>query len=297
MKNNIKNSLIIAISTISSFNTYAQDLEAILESETPKTENYTTATFKGTRILNGHSVENRKKGVTEFVISHRFGRVNDGVDELFGLDTSNIRFALERGITDNLMLGLGRSSFEKTYDGFVKYKILKQRDTKNTMPVSVSAFGSVAYRTLKDFDPDNAPTFSQKLTYVSQLSIARKFSSSFSLQIMPSFVYRNSVLINEDPHGIATIGAGARAKITKRMAINAEYHYTINPLESIDSSNSLALGVEIETGGHVFQIILSNSITMIEKSFLTDSTDDFFDGDIHLGFNISRAFEGRRKKK
>ena len=293
----MKNILLATVLFMAAFQTYAQDLSAILESETPQTKNYTTATFKGTRILNGHSIENRKKGVTEFVISHRFGRVNLGLEELYGLDQSNIRFALERGLTDDLMIGLGRSSFDKTYDGFLKYKILKQRDTKNTMPVSVSAFGSIAYRTLKDFDPENEPTFSQKLSYVTQLLIARKFSSSFSLQVMPSFVYRNSVKTNEDPHGIVALGFGGRAKITKRMAINAEYHYTVNPLESIDTTNSLALGLEIETGGHVFQIILSNSITMIEKSFITESTDDFFEGDIHLGFNISRAFEGGKKKK
>lgn len=297
MKNNMRQLLILTILSMLGFQTYAQDLDDILDSITPETKNYTTATFKGTRILNGHSVETRKKGVTEFVISHRFGRVNTGLEELYGLDTSNIRFALERGLTDDLMVGLGRSSFDKTYDGFVKYKFLKQRDTKNTMPVSVVAFGSIAYKTLKDFDPDNEPTFSQKLTYVSQLLIARKFSPGLSLQIMPSFVYRNSVKINEDPHGIFALGFGGRAKITKRMAINAEYHYTVNPLESIDTTNSLALGLEIETGGHVFQIILSNSITMIEKSFITESTDNFFDGDIHLGFNISRAFEGGKKKK
>ncbi|WP_298485476.1 DUF5777 family beta-barrel protein [uncultured Maribacter sp.] len=293
----MKNLFLIAVLVMACTQTYAQDLSAILESNMPETENYTTATFKGTRILNGHSIENRKKGVTEFVISHRFGRINLGFDELYGLDQSNIRFALERGITDDLMLGIGRSSFEKTYDGFVKYRILKQRDTKNTMPISLSFFGSLAYRTIKDFDPEKEPTFNQKLTYVGQLLIAKKFSPGFSMQIMPSYVYRNSVKIHNDPHGIFAMGIGGRAKITKRMALNAEYHYTINPLQSINASNSLALGLEIETGGHVFQIILSNSITMIEKSFITESTDDFFKGDIHLGFNISRAFQGKNKKK
>ncbi|GAA3642534.1 DUF5777 family beta-barrel protein [Flavivirga jejuensis] len=277
--------------------TMAQDLLNILESEAPKTKNYTSATFKGTRILNGHSIELRKKGVTEFVISHRFGRVNLGIDELYGLDQSNIRFALEKGITDNLMVGLGRSSFEKTYDGFLKYKLIKQRSNKNSTPISATVFGSVAYRSIKDFDPLDKPTFNQKLTYFTQLMIARKFSPELSLQIMPSYTYRNLVKTNDDPHGIAAIGFGGRAKISKRMALNAEYHYTINPLKSIDTTNSLALGLEIETGGHVFQIILSNSITMIEKSFITESTDNFFEGDIHLGFNISRAFQGKKKNK
>ena len=273
----------------------AQDLDAILDQQTPQEESFVSATFKGTRILNGHSIENRKKGVLEFVISHRFGRINTGLDELFGLDDSNIRFALEKGLTDNLMLGFGRSSFEKTYDAFVKYKLLKQTFGNDRVPFSVSLFGSTVYKSFKDFTNEDL-TFSQRLTYVSQLLIARKFNANFSLQIIPSYIHNNSVRINEDPHGIFALGIGGRIKLTKRMALNAEYHYTVNPLQSIDAVNSLAFGVELETGGHVFQIILSNSITMIEKAFISESTDNFFNGDIHLGFNISRAFHGKKSK-
>ena len=275
----------------------AFDLLNLLEEEAPKVKNYVSATFKGTRILNGHSIENRKKGVTEFVISHRFGRVNLGFDELYGLDQSNIRFALERGITDNLMLGIGRSSFEKTFDGFLKYKVLKQQTGKRVIPISASLFGSVAYRGIDDFEPGKELTFNQRLTHVAQLLIARKFNSNFSLQITPSYIHKNSVRTNEDPHDILAIGGGSRIKLTKRTSLNIEYHHTLNPLQSIDAVNSFAMGVDIETGGHVFQIILSNSITMIEKGFITESTDDFFKGDIHLGFNISRAFQSSKKKK
>ena len=294
----MKNFLIVFALWAISSHTFAQDLLDILEEETPQTKNYTAATFKGTRILNGHSVENRKKGILEFVISHRFGRVNLGADELYGLDQSNIRFAFEYGLSDDIMLGVGRSSFDKTYDGFVKYKFLKQSAGKNSFPFTASLFTSIAYKTLKDFDPENEPSFSQKLSYVSQVLIARKFSSAFSLQITPTYIHRNSVKINEDPHDIFAVGVGSRIKLTNRISINGEYFYTVNPLESINTSNSIAFGVDIETGGHVFQIILSNSITMIEKSFITESTDDFFEGDIHLGFNISRAFQlGKNKKK
>ncbi len=275
----------------------AQDLFEILDEETPQTKEYATATFKGTRILNGHSIENRKKGILEFVISHRFGRVNLGADELFGLDQSNIRFAFEYGLTDNLMIGVGRSSFEKAYDAFFKYKLLKQGIGKKSFPISVSLFGSTVYRSVDDFEPGNEPSESDRLFYTTQLLLARKFSPGFSLQIMPSYIHRNSVAIEEDPHDIFALGIGGRIKLTKRISINGEYHYTLNPLESINTTNSLAFGIDIETGGHVFQIILSNSITMIEKSFITESTDDFFEGDVHLGFNISRAFQFGQKKK
>jgi hypothetical protein len=273
-----------------SFQYFAQDLLDILEKETPQTDQIVTATFKGTRILNGHSIENRKDKELEFLISHRFGRVNLGFDELFGLDQSNIRFALEYGLNDDITIGLGRSSYEKTYDSFMKYSLLKQKKGVNSFPFAVSLFGSVAVKTLKDFDPSDKRTFAESLFYVGQVLIARKVNSSFSFQLTPTYVHRNTVRINEDPHDIFALGLGTRIKLNKRVSLNSEYYYAMDESKSINARNSLAFGVDIETGGHVFQLILSNAITMIEKSFITETTDDFFAGDIHFGFNISRTF-------
>lgn len=268
----------------------AQDLLEVLDNETPEKENIVTSTFKGTRILNGHSVENRKNEELEFIISHRFGRINLGFDELFGLDQSNIRFGLEYGMTDNLTIGLGRSSFDKTYDGFFKYSLLKQKRGENKFPFAVSLFGSIALKTLKDYDPADKRTFTESLFYVGQILIARKVSPSFSYQITPTYVRRNRVKVEADPHNFLALGLGSRVKLSKRVSVNGEYYYNFNELTSINTTNSLAFGVDIETGGHVFQLILSNAITMIEKSFITESTGDFFGGDIHFGFNISRTF-------
>ena len=273
-----------------SINIPAQDLLDILDSETPKTDNIVTATFKGTRILNGHSIENRKDKELEFIISHRFGRINLGFDELFGLDKSNIRFALEYGVNNNLTAGLGRSSFEKTYDGFLKYSLLKQKKGANSFPFAVSLFGSVAVKTLKDYDPADKRTFAESLFYVGQVLIAKKVSPSFSFQLTPTYVHRNTVRIAADPHDIFALGLGTRMKLTKRVSFNSEYYFAFDESKSIDARNSLAFGIDIETGGHVFQLILSNAITMIEKSFITENTGDFFSGDIHFGFNISRTF-------
>ncbi|MCX2678689.1 DUF5777 family beta-barrel protein [Galbibacter sp. EGI 63066] len=294
MKNVVTLLFLLVIQTY----TFAQDLMEILDEETPSQTTYTSATFKGTRIINGHSVENRKKGVLEFLISHRFGKINDGIDELFGLDDSNIRFALEYALTNDLTLGVGRSSFEKTYDGFVKYKLLKQSTGEKNFPLSVSLFGSVAKKTLKDYDPEEKPSFNDRLFYTTQVLIARKFSENLSLQVSPTHVHRNSVRIDADPHDIYAIGAGGRYKLSKRMSVNAEYFYTINPLKSVNTKNAVALSLDIETGGHVFQLMVSNAITMIEKAFITETTDDFFKGDLHFGFNISRAFQiGNKKNK
>jgi hypothetical protein len=271
---------------------FSQDLLDILDSETAVNDKeiIVTSTFKGTRIINGHSVENRKAKELEFIISHRFGRVNLGFDELFGLDQSNIRFAFEYGLSDDLTAGIGRSSFEKTYDSYLKYSLLKQKRGENSFPFAVSLFGSVAVKTLKDYEPSDKRSFAESLFYVGQVLIARKVNESISFQLTPTYVHRNTVKIDADPHDIFALGFGSRVKVSKRVSLNGEYYYAFDESTSINARNSLAFGVDIESGGHVFQIILSNAITMIEKSFITETTGNFFGGDIHLGFNISRTF-------
>ena len=274
----------------------SQDLEAILEEESSDTTLVVASTFNGTRLLNGHSVETRKTGVLEFLISHRFGRVNSGFDQLFGLDESNIRFGFEYAFNDNVTLALGRSSFEKTFDGYVKYRLLYQRTGVKPFPLSITLFGSATGKTIKDYLPENKPTFSERLSYTGQVLIASKINQNLSLQVMPTFVHFNTVPESNDPHDMVALGLGTRIKISKRVSINAEYYYNLNPFESIDVKNSIAFGVDIETGGHIFQIILGNSVSMIEKGFIAETTGSFFKGDIHFGFNISRAFQIKKTK-
>lgn len=272
---------------------YSQnDLLDILEEETKQevSSEIVTSIFKGTRILNGHSVENRKKQELEFIISHRFGRVNLGFDELFGLDQANIRFAFEYGLNDDLTIGIGRSSFEKTFDSFLKYSLIHQKKGEKSFPFAISLFGSIAAKTIKDYPPSDKRTFAESLFYVGQVLIASKVSSDFSVQLTPTYIHRNTVKIAEDPHDIFALGFGSRLKLSKRVSLNSEYFHAFNESVSINARNSLSFGVDIETGGHVFQLILSNSITMIEKSFIAETTGNFFGGDIHFGFNLSRTF-------
>ena len=285
----MKNKVLTAFVILFSLQISSQDLLDVLETETPETENIVSATFKGTRIVNGHSIENRKNKELEFIISHRFGQINTGIEELFGLDQSNIRFAFEYGLTDNLTAGLGRSSFEKTYDGYLKYSLLKQRTGVKSFPFAVSLFGSLTAKTQKAI-VGNERSFAESLFYVGQVLIAKKVSPSFSFQVTPTYVHRNLTAINADPHNLFSLGYGTRFKLSKRVSLNAEYYQQFNRLKSINSRNSVAFGVDIETGGHVFQIILSNAITMVEKGFITENTGNFFGGDIHLGFNLSRTF-------
>ena len=272
------------------------DLLNILDKESPKETSVVEQTFKGTRLINGHSIETRKKGVLDVIISHRFGRINSGGYQLFGLDDSNVRLGADYGITDRLNAGVGRNSFEKTYDGFLKYKFVRQQknDSRN-VPLSVVGFSSIALKTLKTGDPAGEPDFKSRLTYCYQVIIAKKFTPSFSLQLSPTLVHRNAVPELQDPNDIYALGAGGRIKLTKRLSLNAEYYYQFNRTDGSLIENSAAIGFDIETGGHVFQLHFTNSRAMIEKGFITETTGDFFDGDVHFGFNISRTFQvGKR---
>lgn len=280
---------------ITTFN-YAQNLEDILEKETVENVSEVLGTFKGTRILNGHSVETREKGVLEFLIQHRFGQLNSGSYQLFGLDQSNIRFGLEYAITNDLSIALGRNSFEKVYDAYVKYRLFHQ-NSDDSMPISLTLFGSAAEKTLKDYDPLNKPGFGERMAFTSQLLIARRFSPNFSLQLTPTLIHFNRVPTTNDPSKIYAIGIGSKIKLSNRISLNTEYFLNTNQFESFDTKNSLALGINIETGGHIFQLIFSNSRAMIEKSFIAETTGDFFNGDIHFGFNISRDFHLNKSKE
>jgi hypothetical protein len=272
------------------------DLPDLLNEDAEPEINYATATFKSTRILNGHSIERMPSGQLDFRISHRFGRINSGIYEFFGLDQASIHFSLEYGILDWLMVGVGRGTYEKTYDGFVKFLVLRQSSGARNMPVSVSVLSSVAATSLKWSDTSRVNYFSSRLSYVHQLLVARKLSPSFSVQLTPTFVHRNLVATEFDPNDLYAIGAGGRMKITKRISLNAEYYYLANPRDfmSLKTYNPLSVGFDIETGGHVFQLIFTNSISMIEKGFIGETTGSWGNGDIHFGFNISRVFTLKR---
>lgn len=258
---------------------------------------YTTATFKTTRLINAHSIEQLKGGVLDVKISHRFGTLNDGFYELFGLDNASIRIGGDYGITDWLMVGLGRSSFEKQYDGFMKVKLLRQSKGAKTMPLSLSGFAGIYYNTLKWADSSRDNYTTSRFNYVFQLIAARKFSEGFSLQISPTLVHYNLVPRATDPNDLLSVGIGARQKLSKRVSINAEYYYQIPGYKLEGSENALSLGIDIETGGHVFQLIFTNSTGIAENQYITKTNGRWQDGDIHFGFNIARVFTLKKPKQ
>jgi hypothetical protein len=269
-----------------------EDLMNLLNENSAKEINYTTATFKSTRIINGHSIERMPAGQLDVRISHRFGTVNTGAYNLFGLDQSNVHFSLEYGISRWLMVGFGRGTYEKTFDGFTKFTLLRQSSGAKVMPVSVSVLTSVALRSVKWADPARTNYFSSRLSYTGQVLIARKISPAFSVQVTPSYVHRNLVATEIDPNDLFALGAGGRMKLTKRLSLNAEYFYLANPKTYMSQQvyNPLSVGIDIETGGHVFQLLFTNSVAMVEKGFIGETTGSWRKGDVHFGFNISRVF-------
>jgi len=247
-----------------------------------------SATFKDTRIINAQSNETPGKNVLHFVIAHRFGQINEGAYALWGLDNASMRMAFDYGVTDRLAVGVARSTFQKTYEANVKWRALRQ-NSDNSMPASLTLYSVAMANGLRWSDPSRENLFSSRLSYVHQAVIAKKWGSKLSIALIPSFIHRNLVESLSDTHDQWTLGAGGRYKVTTRASINAEYHYAIKGLPT-DHVNSLSIGMDIETGGHVFQLHVTNSQGMFERAFLTETGGRWRDGAIYFGFNLSRVF-------
>jgi hypothetical protein len=284
--------------TLAQSDTSDNDLEKMLDANqsSSKHSEYITATFKGTRIVNGHSVENVGKGVLDFRISHRFGTLNSGSENFWGLDNAITKLGLDYGITNWLMVGIGRSTYQKEFDFFTKIKLTRQKEHK-MMSFSVSYVGSVYIQSLpaSTFHLDTGQTyfFSNRVCYMNQLIIAHKFSNAFSLQLMPTHVHYNLVDSTKDPNDIFALGIGGRIKLSNRIALTGEYYYNFTPLSEANGlpvHNTLSFGIDIETGGHVFQLVFTNSTSLSERSVIGQTNGDWGNGDIHFGFNISRVF-------
>jgi opacity protein-like surface antigen len=265
-------------------------LDMISQDEKPVID-YTSATFKTTRIVIGQSIELPPQGNMLFLITHHFGALNTGYENLYGLKQATIRLGLEYGLTKWLGIGVGLNSDKNTWDGFVKVKMLRQSKGARKMPVTLDLFANSAIYTTKWTDPERTNYFSSRISYTFQALLARKFGNALSLQIMPSMVHKNMVPDTKDHNDIFTLGAGGRIKISQRVSVNAEYHYLFKgQVVSTDAYDSFSLGVDIETGGHVFQVFLTNSYGEYEQAFLTETRGKWSNGEIFLGFNINRMF-------
>jgi len=260
--------------------------------EEPEPE-FVEETFRTFRVVHGHSVETLWKNNLMFVISHRFGgTISEGIHELFGLDgTANVRLGLGYGITDNLTVGFGRSRTHKVYDGYLKYRLLRQKP--GGMPITLTLMGSAAVRTL-DYSSqiEESLEFRHKLSYLTQILIASKILPWWSVQLAPALVHRNFTEEQGEPNTTFALSAGTRVRFTDLFSLLVEYTHpfiedfkTDNPRQDIFS-----LGFDLTTPRHTFQLQLSNTTGLIGQEYMTNTLGNFFDGDIHIGFNITYKF-------
>ena len=259
-----------------------EDLLGLIE-DNPKTIPV-MATFKATRIVNAQSIEMPKPRILEFVILHRFGSMANGAYDLFGMDEAVIRFDLEYGFSDRLSIGIGRSSLNKTYDIFSKLKIVDQRTGHRSFPISLVLFTKMEIETImKDMD------MKDRYTYDAQLLLAKKLNRSLSLQLMPTFIHRNLVETHNDHHDLISLGIGGRIKMTRRTSINFDTFFPIGK-RGETYKQGWGIGYDIETGGHVFQLMVTNARGSFESEYIENASGAFEDLNLYLGFNISRAF-------
>ncbi len=278
---------------------YSQSTNAQVDLFAEKAEpirDIVTSTFKTTRIVNGQSIENVGKGVLDFRILHRFGELSDGGYNFFGLDQASMRLGLDYGISKTLMVGVGRSTFDKQYDGFVKWRILSQTTGGINFPFALSYAGTMIYKSLKNpTGLSYTPYQTDRLTYCHQLILARKFNDAFSLQLTPTLFHYNLVSTSRLPNDFYSLGIGMRQRISKRVNITSEYFYRYNKLDGYH--NSFSVGVDIETGGHVFQLHVTNSTGMTERTFINETTGEWGKGNLRFGFNLSRVFTIKKPKE
>jgi hypothetical protein len=279
-------------------NLHAQDedlLKLIGEDEKPKKE-FVDYSFKSSRVIMSHSMELIRPGVMDLRILHRFGNINNGAYEFFGLDNATMRLGFDFGLTKNFMVGIGRSTNKKELDAFAKYRLIHQSKGPGSLPFSLLVVGGGSLTTLKFADTSRKNYFSSRLGYYGQVIAGRKFSEGFSLQLMPTIVHRNLVPTVDDPNDLYAVGIGTRMKLSRRISLNIDYYYRVNPNENDGTQNPFSIGFDIETGGHVFQLHFSNAVGMNEKVFLLETTNSWTKGDIQFGFNISRSFQVKKKK-
>ncbi|MFP5470643.1 MAG: DUF5777 family beta-barrel protein [Bacteroidia bacterium] len=294
MRNSFQKHLFLWYFFLSTFSVFSQDLISDIEEE-PQVERVSSS-FKNSRVINAQSLETVHKGVLDFRISHRFGRINGGAYELFGLDQAGMRMSFEYGIMPRLAISVGRTGYEKTYDGSIKYRLLWQTQSSNKMPLSVLWYSSMSYSTFRfdntlfEYTPD------MRINYLHQMIIGRKFSDAFTLEILPTIVHRNFVQTRAEKNTVYGGAIAGRIRLSRRVSLNAEYFYILPNQLDARYTNSLSVGFDIETGGHVFQLHFTNSMSMLDKAFITETTGDWLNGDIHFGFNISRVFTIKKPK-
>ncbi|TBR18238.1 MAG: hypothetical protein EPO57_07530 [Chitinophagaceae bacterium] len=296
MKNNFIFLSVLAVFFLSGTKLLAQDdsLLKLLNEDKPQKETVKNA-FKSPRVINGHSIAFLRPGTMDFRILHRFGQLNLGYKNFFGLDQATMRMGFDFGLSENLMLGIGRSTNRKEVDAFIKYAPLVQATGKKSFPFTVALVSGITVDGMPWADPTQKNYFSSRLGYYFQTIVGRKISEGFTLQLSPTLVRKNLVQLAGNEKDVFSIGVGGRLRLTKRVSINGDYFYVLTPFASTFNQNPLSLGFDIETGGHVFQLHFSNTTGMNERAFITETFGNWSKGEVRFGFNLSRVFQIKKK--
>lgn len=246
------------------------------------------ATFKGLKIVNFESTKLVAKKELTLVVAHRFGSIKNGFDTFFGLDDAVTRLNFIYGISDAFNISVSRSSYQKIYEGAIKYRLLQQ-ETEG-FPFTIVGYQSILVNT--SLEKDNLPKleFKHRLGYTVQCLIARKMNKNLSLEIAPTFFHDNYVVVNDQDNSQFALGFGGRYKLGNRWSLNMDYGWHMNRADDSPFKNPLSIGIDLETGGHVFQMHFTNAQPMNTNMFLGQATGDWSDGDIYFGFNLSRVF-------
>ncbi|OHX64899.1 DUF5777 family beta-barrel protein [Flammeovirga pacifica] len=266
---------------------FAQDdlLDEINSEDTA--DQFEMPAFKATRIINGQSTKLASKKEFHMIISHRFGSINDGISTFFGLDNANTYIGLLYGITDRINVAIGRETYRKTVNASLKVKLLEQHEN---MPIHLVAFGGFYANTQLSDQVYTELTTIDRFSYLFQLQMSRRFTDHLSLQLSPKYVRQNLKYSDYDVYNYFVVGIGGRYKVSKRVALTAEYDHNFSRSSQNPYLNPLSLGVDLETGGHVFQLLFSNAQANLPPSYLTYATGDWSKGEIYFGFNIVRVF-------
>ncbi len=268
----------------------AQDdlLESILDAQ-EETEDKLAVypAFKAMKIANLQSTKVASQGDLFMYVSHRFGTIKDGVETFFGLDAANTKIQLVYGLWDGFQLGLSRESLRKTYAGSAKMRLTRQT---NKFPLNMTAYATINLNS--ELKKERYPNmkYPDRLSFAYQLLMARVFSNRLSLELAPTFVRQNLVWEKFQDHNQVALGFGGRYKLTQRTSINFDYVLNLSRAEESVYKDPFTLGLDIETGGHVFQLMFSNAQSTNEPGFISNAEGDWWEGDIYFGFNIVRVF-------
>lgn len=249
---------------------------------------YASAVFKGLKVINFESTKLVAKGGFNFIVSHRFGTVKNGFENLFGLDEAVTHLNFVYGISDHFNVSASRSSNQKIYELATKFRLARQQEGK--LPFTMVGYTSVLANTA--LDTDNLPKlrFEHRLSYVGQLLISRKITKELSLLVAPTFFHDNYVIDNSQDNSQYAVALGGRYKLGSRWSVNMEYGMHLNRSATSLYNNPFSIGVDLETGGHIFQLHFTNSQSMNTNGVFGTSTGDWAEGDVYFGFNLARSF-------